>query len=183
MKIEMKRNPLPNTAISLQGNIAHFELNYLFQFLDYASASGEMHIVGEQNSADFFFQNGMLIFGTLQVNQKKIGDLLLESKLITADQLSVCLDIHAQHEGHRRLGEILVRKGFLKFESLADMLKEQAREAFFTTLSWKKGIFYFYSEHYPSKEEILINERIDHLILEGIVRMDNAPPTGDLPKS
>ncbi len=179
----MKRDPHSNTAVSLQGNVADFELNYIFQFLDFASASGEMRIVEEQNSASFFFQNGMLIFGTLRVNQKKIGDLLLESKLITADQLALCLDIHAQHGGRRRLGEILVRKGFLKFESLAGMLKSQAKEAFFTTLSWKKGIFYFYSEHYPSKEEILINERIDHLILEGIVRMDNASATGGLPKS
>ena len=111
----------------------------------------------------------MLIFGGLSVNQKKISDLLLESKLITAEQLSKCLEIHAQLGRRRRLGEILVKKGFLEFESLAEILKTQAREAFFTTLSWKKGMFFFYTDQYPSKEEILINERIDHLLLEGIV--------------
>lgn len=174
----MKLDSRHNSGVSLQGNIATIELNNIFQFFDYASASGELRIVGETNNASFFFQKGMLIFGALSVNQKKIGDLLLESNLITAAQLSQCLEIHAQHGRRRRLGDILVRKGFIKFESLADMLKIQAREAFFTTLSWKKGMFFFYADQHPSEEEILINERIDHLLLEGIVRIDNSPLTG-----
>lgn len=160
-------------GVALQGDIAAIELNYIFQFFDYASISGELRIVGDKNEASFFFQNGVLIFGALSINQKKIGDLLIESNLITAAQLSQCLGIHARHGGQRRLGEILVRRGFLKFTDLAEMLKKQAKEAFFTTLSWEKGMFYFYPGHYPSKDEILINERIDHLLLEGIVRIDN----------
>ena len=116
----------------------------------------------------------MLIFGALSVNQKKIGNLLLDSCLITPEQLAHCLDIHARHEGNRRLGEILVGRGFLDSENLATMLKKQAREAFFTTLSWKKGWFYFYADHCPAEKEILLNDRIERLLLEGFVRMDNA---------
>ena len=169
----MNQNSRLKPGVALQGDIAAIELNNIFQFFDYASISGELRIVGDKNEASFFFQNGVLIFGALSINQKKIGGLLIESNLITAAQLSQCLGIHARHGGQRRLGEILVRKGFLKFVDLAEMLKKQAKEAFFTTLSWEKGMFYFYLDQYPSKEEILINERIDHLLLEGIVRMDN----------
>ncbi|MGB3211492.1 MAG: DUF4388 domain-containing protein [Desulforhopalus sp.] len=160
------------SGVSLQGNIAAIELNNIFQFFDYSAASGELRIVAEHNNASFFFQEGMLIFGALSVNQKKVGDLLLESKLITAAQLSQCLDIHAQNMKRRRLGDILVKEGYLEFNDLAEILKTQAREAFFTTLSWKEGMFYFYADQFPSKEEILINERIEHLLLEGIVRLD-----------
>lgn len=179
----MKLDSRHNTGVSLQGNIAVIELNTIFQFFDYASASGELRIIGEQNKASFFFQEGMLIFGALSINQKKIGDLLLESNLITAEQLSLCLDIHTQHERRRRIGDILVGKGFIEFEILAEMLKKQAREAFFATLSWKKGMFFFYANQNPSKDEILINERIDHLLLEGIVRMDNFPSSGGIPQN
>lgn len=56
----------------------------IHRFFDYAAVSGELRIVTEQNKAHFFFQQGMLIYGALHVNQKKIGDLLLESKLITS---------------------------------------------------------------------------------------------------
>jgi hypothetical protein len=159
MRVDLRHD----VEVSLQGNIAAIELNNIFQFFDYAAVSGELRIVTEQNNAHFFFQQGMLIYGTLGVNQRKIGNLLLESKLITSAQLSRCLDIHRQHQRRRRLGEILVKEGFLQLENLAEILKIQAKEAFFATLSWKKGMFFFYSEQYPAKEEILINERIDHL--------------------
>lgn len=172
--------PSHTSGVSLQGNIAAIELNNIFQFFVYAAASGELRVVADHNNASFFFQKGMLIFGALSVNQKRIGDLLLDSGLIAEAQLSECLKIHAQHGMRRRLGDILVRKGFLKFESLAESLKHQAREAFFETLTWKQGMFFFYADQYPSQEEILINDRIDHLLLEGIVRMDNTSPDGNL---
>ena len=162
------------SGVSLQGNIAVIELNNIFQFFDYAASSGELRVVGTDNSASFFFQKGMLIFGALSVNQKKIGDMLVDSGIISAYQLAQGLEFHAQHERRRRLGDILVKKGFVKFEELSEMLQVQAREAFFETLNWKEGMFFFYANQYPSKEEIQINERIDHLLLEGIVRMDNS---------
>lgn len=174
--LQMKVDSRHKTGISLQGNIALIELNSIFQFFDYATVSGELRVVTDQNNASFFFQKGILIFGALSRNSKRIGDLLLESGAINASQLAQCLKIHNQHGMRRRLGDILVRKGFLKFEILVDLLKLQAREAFFETLSWKRGMFFFYANQYPSQEEILINERIDHLLLEGIVRMDNSEP-------
>ena len=162
------------SGVSLQGNIAVIELNNILQFFNYAASSGELRVVGTDNNASFFFQKGMLIFGALSVNQKKIGDMLVDSGVINAFQLAQGLESHAQHDRRRRLGDILVKKGFVKFEELSEMLQVQAREAFFETLNWNEGMFFFYANQYPSKEEILINERIDHLLLEGIVRMDNS---------
>ena len=170
----MKLDSRHKSGVALQGSISAIELNNIFQFFDYATLSGELRVVADHNNASFFFQRGILIFGALSINQKRIGDLLLESGLISEAQLMQCLKIHAQHDKRRRLGDILVRQGFIEFEFLADALKKQAREAFFETLSWKHGMFFFYANHSPSKEEILINERIDHLLLEGIVRMDNS---------
>ncbi|MBU1566783.1 MAG: DUF4388 domain-containing protein [Proteobacteria bacterium] len=151
-------------------------MNNIFQFFDYASVSGELRIISDHNNASFFFQKGVLIFGALSKNQKRIGDLLIEAGLIDTVKLKQCLKIHNQHGMRRRLGDIIVRKGFLKFETLAEVLQFQAREAFFEILSWKRGMFFFYANQYPSPEEILINERIDHLLLEGIVRIDNSDP-------
>ena len=170
----MKPDSRHMSGVSLQGDIAAIELNYIFQFLDYASVSGELCVVTEHNNGSFFFQRGNLIFGALSIHQKRIGDLLVESGFITEMQLTQCLNIHAQHGRRQRLGDILVRKGFLKFEILSETLKIQAREAFFETLRWKQGMFFFYINQYPSKEEILINERIDHMILEGLVRIDDS---------
>lgn len=180
---QMKIDSRHNSGVSLQGNLATMELNNIFQFFDYAAVSGELRVIADHNNASFFFQKGILIFGALSRNQKRIGDLLLESGLIDAGQLAQCLKIHNQHGMRRRLGDIIVRKGFLKFETLAEVLKVQAREAFFESLSWRRGMFFFYANQYPSQEEILLNERIDHLLLEGIVRMDNSDQIENINKN
>jgi len=170
----MKLDSRHMSGVSLQGDIAAIELNDVFQFLHYASISGELRIVTDHNNGSFFFQKGVLVFGALSIHQKRIGDLLLESGFITEVQLKQCLKIHAQHRRRHRLGDILVKRGFLSFESLSETLKVQAREAFFETLRWKQGMFFFYINQFPSEEEVLINERIDHMILEGLVRLDDS---------
>lgn len=169
----MRLDSRHKSGISLQGNLAVIELNSIFQFFDYATVSGELRVVAEQNNASFFFNRGILIFGSLSFSKKRIGDMLVDSGMITTDQLTQCLRVHSQQGRRRRLGDILVRKGFVKFEDLADLLQNQAREAFFESLSWKRGMFFFYANQHPAKDEILINERIDHLLLEGLVRMDD----------
>ena len=175
----MKMESQYTSGISMQGNISVIELNTIFQFLDYAGLSGELRVVTEQNNASFFFNKGLLIFGSLSFNKKRIGDMLIDSGLITRDQLNRCLLIHSQLGGRRRLGDILVRKGLVNFNDLSDSLQVQARDAFFETLSWKRGMFFFYANQYPAKDEILINERIDHLLLQGLVRMDDASSEED----
>jgi hypothetical protein len=178
----MKLDARHKSGISLQGNIAVIELNNIFQFFDYANVSGELRIIADDNNASFFFQKGILIFGALSKNQKRIGDLLIESGHISEAQLLQCLMIHNQHGARRRLGDIIVRKGYLKMETLAEILQVQARNAFFETLSWKSGMFFFYANRFPSSEEILINERIDHLLLQGIVSMENSVSHGTTQK-
>jgi hypothetical protein len=156
----------------LQGNLSIIELNNLFQFFDYSASSGELSVMGETNQANFYLRNGVLIYGALQNSQKRIGSMLIDSGEISRGQLSHCLDIHLKRGNTKRLGDILISKGFLKYEQLLNVLNTQAREAFFETLTWSKGMFFFYADVSPATEEILINERIDHLLLEGIVRID-----------
>ncbi len=164
----------PAAGISLQGNIGDIELNTIFQFFDYAALSGELRVEGRNNSALFFFQRGMLVFGTLQTNRKRLGLLLLESGLVSREKLIDALRFHALEGRRTRLGDILVQRGHLTAADLGEVLKAQAKEAFFETLAWKQGMFFFSVDRSPGKEEVLFNERIDHLLLEGIVRMDDA---------
>ena len=95
------------------------------------------------------------------------------SECVSSGQLDHCLDIRGRRGNTKRLGDILVSKGFLTNEQLISVLHLQAREAFFEALTWDKGTFYFYANVPPSDDEILIHERIDHLLLEGFVRLDN----------
>ena len=98
----MKIDSRHKSGISLQGNLAVIELNSIFQFFDYATVSGELRVIADQNNASFFFNKGILIFGSLSFNRKRIGDMLVESGVITNEQLMQCLRVHAQ-QGKKKL--------------------------------------------------------------------------------
>jgi type IV pilus assembly protein PilB len=58
-----------------------------------------------------------------RISSKRIGDLLVESKLITSSQLQIALEV--QHQEGGRLGEILVKQGIIKFDALLELLSKQ----------------------------------------------------------
>jgi len=47
-------------------------------------------------------------------NPKLLGDILMEMKCITADQLAQALKVQSRSGEKRRLGEILISRGFIK---------------------------------------------------------------------
>jgi type II secretory ATPase GspE/PulE/Tfp pilus assembly ATPase PilB-like protein len=55
-------------------------------------------------------------------SRHRLGEILIEKKLITSDQLSIAL--HHQSETHKLLGEILVSLSFLKSMVLQEVLSE-----------------------------------------------------------
>ncbi len=156
----------------LQGDIAVLDLNNVFQLFDYAGLSGELVVSTEGNQANFFFRKGVLIFGTLAVNRKRIGEMLLESECITRAQLSECLKTHGSSKGEARIGELLVENGFIEYKELAELLRSQAKKSFFETLQWNSGNFSFYADSSPDEREVLINEKIENLLFEGLTRLD-----------
>jgi type IV pilus assembly protein PilB len=58
-----------------------------------------------------------------RISSKRIGDLLVEGKLITSSQLQIALEVQRQEGG--RLGEILIRQGIIKSDALLELLSKQ----------------------------------------------------------
>jgi type IV pilus assembly protein PilB len=58
-----------------------------------------------------------------RISNKRIGDFLLECKVITPGQLENALQIQRQEGG--RLGEVLVKQGLIKIEALLELLSKQ----------------------------------------------------------
>jgi len=60
-----------------------------------------------------------------EIAHKRLGDLLLEEKLITLEQLAEALKIQSEEGGF--LGRILVEKGFIKQEAVSACLAKQCK--------------------------------------------------------
>jgi hypothetical protein len=164
--------PQIGRAIALQGDIAVVAIENIFQLFDFAALTGKLEISAPANSGIFYFQNGALIHGLLQISPRRIGEILLESQLISSEQLQECLHLHENQYPRHRFGRILVEKGYISADRLDESLVNQIKESFFEALAWQEGSFRFFQNQEPEPEEIRLHARIDHLLLEGMVRID-----------
>lgn len=169
-----RKAPLSSMGtVALQGDIAAIALENIFQLFDFAALTGKLEIRTNENSGSFYFKKGMLTYGILHINHRRIGELLLDSQMITANQLEECLLLHQQDSAQKRFGQILLDKGYIQPGNLDESLLRQIKEAFFVALSWQQGTFHFYLNQHPAPEELQTYTRIDHLLLEGVVYLDN----------
>ncbi len=143
------------------------------QLVGHASLSGELQLTTPSNSAVFFVHKGTLVYGYLENNPMKIGQILIQENSITSEHLQECLSQYKRESPRPKIGKILVEKGYLQQDDLVKAIKEQIKAIFFEVLSWKEGSFTFSIKDIPSGEGIFLEERIDHLILAGIIHLDN----------
>lgn len=168
----MTQNIEKRKTVDFQGAIDVVTIEGVFQLLYYANLSGKLILLNPPKKASFYFSKGKLMWGSLHDEQKQLGQRLIDAAAITEEQLEECLVIHIGEKHKKKLGSILLEKGFLQTDILHESLKQQAKEAFFQSLSWQQGSFAFISDLPSPEDEFTLNERIDHLLLEGVVQID-----------
>ena len=159
---------------AFQGDLSVITIDNLMQLVSHAALSGELQLTTPTNSAVFFVHKGTLVFSHLEKNPMRIGEKLIEEKYITSENLQECLSLYRRKSPKPRVGNILVEKGYLQQEDLEKAIKEQIKDIFFEVLSWKAGSFSFSIKKIPHGEGIFLEERIDHLILQGFIQLDQS---------
>lgn len=161
------------SLIGFQGDIAVIGLDNIFQLLDFAALTGKLEVEVQGNGGIFYFTAGVFSSGRLRANARRIGSILLDAELISETQLLECLYLHDVGEQRQPLGQILIEKGYVDPARLDDVLLRQVKEAFFAALAWRQGTFAFYPGEQPAPAATRLQERVDHLLLEGMVYLDS----------
>lgn len=159
--------------MDLVGNLSVFNPALVLQTFSLSLLSGELRFVIPGNTASFYFKDGQLIYASAD-KKKKIGQFLIEQEWITREQLNWALQIFRKEAGRKRIGQILVEHGFLDYADMVSAVHKQIKEVVFEVLFWEKGHFVYQDKVYPESEEILVDERLDYLILEGLAHLDEA---------
>lgn len=157
---------------AFQGDIAAIALENIFQLFDFAALTGKLEVSAPNNHGSFYFTQGTFTYGMLRVHPRKIGEILSASGVISEEQLRECLRLHEQDGQQRPLGQVLLDRGYVEPGRLDNSLLRQVKEAFFTALAWRQGTFAFYPGLVPAPETMQLQERVDHLMLEGMVYLD-----------
>ncbi|MHC4946004.1 MAG: DUF4388 domain-containing protein [Planctomycetota bacterium] len=159
--------------MDLGGNLTVIEPSMVFQFFNTCSISGLLKFINVKSVANFYFKDGNLVYATSD-SRRKIGEYLLEKEVITEKQLRGALKAFHHEKGLSKLGEILIQRGYIKKETLTNVLREQMEEAVYDVLNWKDGQFVFFKSVEPEETDIFLADRMDRLMLEGFRRIDEA---------
>jgi hypothetical protein len=158
---------------SFQGDLSLLSPVNLFQTIGLATLSGQLVVRGTKNTTYFIFTKGKLNYGFSLEGRKQIGQILLDSQLITIDQLKVCLADQKKSEKWKKLGSIVVENGYVKHSEITDLFQIQIKDVLFETLTWTEGSFTFVDTSPLTDEDIVLEENIDALILQGLVCFDD----------
>lgn len=153
----------------LEGNLSVFGPITALQMPNLAQASGKLELRTDSNSASIFFEKGNVTYAELADQPLKLGEYLLRDGSITQSVLDKTLAIKPKG---KRLGLVLVEAGVIEETDLQSALKEQIKEVIYEVVRWQEGRFIFTSGDRPDATEVLIDSPLDHLMLEGLKRLD-----------
>lgn len=156
--------------LSLQGSLKSFRLFDLLTFLSLCRKSGTLQLASPETTTTSFFRNGELIFASTDQLRFRIGVIMRERNLITADEEAKIAGAHRASE--ERFGATAVRLGIIDDEQLRTALKVQVSEIIYDALTWSDGVFRFFDEMELPAYAVTIAVDITNLIMEGARRID-----------
>ena len=154
------------------GDLSVLEPAVVIQIANMSGLTGALKLITIDNVARFYFKEGELIFATIETRRHRIGRFLVEKGLISESQLDKALEEYQSRKRSGKIGHFLIERGFIDRVSLVSAIRDQMKEVVYEALGWRSGEFAFFHRAEPEEEDILLDVKLDHLILEGMKRID-----------
>ncbi len=118
-------------------------------------------------------ESGRPVFASSSMTHDRMGELLLREGKITAEQLAGCRDLVS--ETGRRMGEILVERGFLKRRELLPAVRRHVEDIIYSLFAWDHGEYRIVAGDGAASERIRLSRHPAAMVLEGVRRkLDHA---------
>jgi hypothetical protein len=154
----------------LEGTLEVFALPDVFRILAHNKVSGGLHVARESGDGTIYFRDGEVYFAFSSLTREFLGQRLVNAKLITQGQLLRILD-EQKRSPEKRVGDLLVDKGYISTEMLDTFIKEQIQDAIFNLLQWDRGNFAFEAGE-SSPQEVGLSVSVENLIMENSRRLE-----------
>lgn len=159
---------------ALQGSLQHVALGDALQLLQQPSMSGILHVENDEGRAvQICVREGRvdLVLGRGVPPEFLLGRYLVRDGLVDPDDLAAHLKRGARGKG--RLGEQLVRLGYISREDLREALAQQSSELIYEALRWPRGRFALLRYATRAEAEAArLGLPITSILMEGLRRVD-----------
>lgn len=153
--------------MGLVGRLEDLALPEIFSLLSLSRKTGKLVLRRKDETAAVIFSSGQVVQAATSSLRESLGHLLLLKKAVTENELMAALEIQKHAPQKKRLGTILVEKGFITQEVLENTIKGQIEEIVFETLNWHEGLFNFELGETRIGDEIGVDTQ-DFLLRSGI---------------
>jgi hypothetical protein len=141
----------------------------ILQFITQANWTGELLVVDADVRRSILFDAGSVILATSNAPAERLGEVLYKHGAISREQFEEALRLMGPA---RRLGDIVVQKGWIKPNDLYAMLQKQVEEIFYNTLAMTAGTFLFARGIDAAAVPVRVNLPASGLLMEGVQRID-----------
>ena len=156
--------------MNLQGDFEGLTLASILQLLCNDQKTGILTVTREEEESRVFFDQGTIVYASAAVKQARLGFLLTNDGVISAQQLQKCLNFAKAENIH--LGKVLVEKGYISLDTLKKYNTKQVEAILYDLLFWEKGKFEYRDARLNLKNMIVTQLNPMKLILEASRRID-----------
>jgi tetratricopeptide (TPR) repeat protein len=157
--------------MAIKGSLKEASLPDVIQLLFLGRRTGCLALADQHNFGTIYLDEGLIVYASIVNRRDRLGDILLRSGRISAEQLQQAIDAQDDDRQHK-LGEILVGLGILTRAELEDYMRLQIEEAVYYLFTWTSGTFNFEAGVRPEREDFLVRISPEALLLEGARRVD-----------
>ncbi len=128
------------------------------------------HIVFRRGATEMVIhiESGRPVFASSNLANDRMGELLLREGKITAEQFARCRDL--VRDTGRRMGEILVERGFLKRRELLPAVRRHVEDIIYSLFAWDQGEYRIVAGDGAASERIRLSRHPAAMVLEGVRR-------------
>lgn len=153
--------------MSFNGSLEHFPLVDVIQLLHMTSKTGILYLKSPKGESQLVFHQGYLVSANHLNNSVRIGQVLVDMKAITDEQLNQALiEQKTAGSGRKPLIATLIEKGIIDKDSAYKGLENLIELTIVEVLTWSTGTFTLdVSSEYVSDEYRYFPEKLQQEIL------------------
>lgn len=157
--------------MAIKGSLREASLAEVCQLLALGMKTGCLSVADRSRFGQIFFDRGRITFARIVNRRDRLGDLLVAENRLDQAQVDETLEQQAR-QPEKRLGELLVERGFISASDLSRYIRLQIEEAIYHLFTWSRGHFYFEAGQRPQRGETLVSINPESLLLEAARRID-----------